>query len=328
VNKRAAEAWEDEAVAAINADGLMARAQADGYSSGTCPEGVVLLLMAVDVQDTWLETTVWGFGRGEEMWRIWHQKVEGSPAYDDVWQQIDSIRKTQWPREGGGVISVHRALRMGHAAAVKAAPTEVTVYRLTYASADDPFDVTAQHTYTTHTTRGTFSPQSAKYEPAAGLGERGAVVTLNRAALGFVPSQYDRLGIGGVFYNVVEAHDVEAAVVRLVVRGPAPDPTTTGDVSAPNRTGHSASPNTLSADYTATFNEAVHWRIRWQQPAGTGLYTTGTWNESSYESSVAFNLAPLELTTVRCEIQARDAAGNVSRWFVFDTVTPLPEVAS
>jgi len=93
---------------------LIARAQRDGYSSGTCPEGVVLLLMAVDVQDTWLETTVWGFGRGEEMWRIWHQKVEGSPAYDDVWQQIDSIRKTQWPREGGGVMTVrHCAVDTG-----------------------------------------------------------------------------------------------------------------------------------------------------------------------------------------------------------------------
>jgi phage terminase large subunit GpA-like protein len=114
VNKRAAEAWEDEAVAAINADGLMARAQADSYSSGTCPEGVTLLLMAVDVQDTWLETTVWGFGRGEEMWRIWHQKVEGSPAYDEVWQQIDSIRKTQWPREGGGILTVrHCAVDTG-----------------------------------------------------------------------------------------------------------------------------------------------------------------------------------------------------------------------
>ena len=63
---------------------------------------MTMLLMAVDVQDTWLETTVWGFGRGEEMWRIWHQKVEGSPAYEEVWQQIDSIRKTQFPREGGG----------------------------------------------------------------------------------------------------------------------------------------------------------------------------------------------------------------------------------
>jgi len=114
VNKRAAEAWEDEAVAAINADGLMARAQAETYSSGTCPEGVVLLLMAVDVQDTWLETTVWGFGRGEEMWRIWHQKIEGSPAYDEVWEQIDSIRTTEWPREGGGTLTVrHCAVDTG-----------------------------------------------------------------------------------------------------------------------------------------------------------------------------------------------------------------------
>jgi len=106
VNKRAAEAWEDEAVAAINADGLMAKAQSDTYSSGTVPTDVVLLLMAVDVQDTWLETTVWGFGRGEEMWRIWHQKIEGSPAYEEVWEQIDSIRKTQWPREDGGTMTV------------------------------------------------------------------------------------------------------------------------------------------------------------------------------------------------------------------------------
>jgi phage terminase large subunit GpA-like protein len=106
VNKRAAEAWEDEAVAVINAEGLMARAQAETFSSGTCPEGVVLLLMAVDTQDTWLETTVWGFGRGEEMWRIWHQKVEGSPAEADVWEQIDSIRRTEWPMEGGGTLKV------------------------------------------------------------------------------------------------------------------------------------------------------------------------------------------------------------------------------
>lgn len=114
VNKRAAEAWEDEAVAAINADGLMARAQAETYSSGTCPEGVVLLLMAVDVQDTWLETSIWGFGRGEEMWRIWHQKIEGSPAYDEVWEQIDSIRTTEWPREGGGTLTVrHCAVDTG-----------------------------------------------------------------------------------------------------------------------------------------------------------------------------------------------------------------------
>jgi phage terminase large subunit GpA-like protein len=109
VNKRAAEAWEDEALAKVSADGLMARAAADPYPTGHCPAGVLLLLMSVDVQDTWLETAVWGIGRGEEMWLVWHQKIEGSPADlgpDGPWAQVDSIRRTQWPREGGAEMTV------------------------------------------------------------------------------------------------------------------------------------------------------------------------------------------------------------------------------
>ena len=108
VNKRAAEAWEDEAVAKVNADGLMARVAEDNYQPGMVPDGVLLLLMAVDTQDTWLETTVWGFGDGDECWRIWHQKVEGDPAGDEVWRQIDTIRRTVWPRADGGEMTVMR----------------------------------------------------------------------------------------------------------------------------------------------------------------------------------------------------------------------------
>ena len=106
VNKRAAEAWEDEAVAKVSADGLMERAAAEGYQTGWCPAGVVLLLMAVDVQDTWLEVAVWGFGADEEQWLIWHQKIEGDPSAGDVWRQVTTIRETAWPREGGTVMKV------------------------------------------------------------------------------------------------------------------------------------------------------------------------------------------------------------------------------
>lgn len=106
VNKRAAEAWEDEALAKVSADGLMARAAAEPYQTGWCPAGVLLLLMAVDVQDTWLEVSVWGIGRGEEMWLVWHQKIDGDPAGGHVWEQVDAIRRTQWPREAGGVMTV------------------------------------------------------------------------------------------------------------------------------------------------------------------------------------------------------------------------------
>ena len=108
VNKRAAEAWEDEAVARVNAEGLLGRVATDGHQGGKVPEGVLLLLMAVDVQDTWLETTVWGVGRGEELWRIWHGKVEGDPAQDEVWEQIETIRVTEWPRASGGVMKVRQ----------------------------------------------------------------------------------------------------------------------------------------------------------------------------------------------------------------------------
>ena len=114
VNKHAAEAWEDEAVARVNADGLMERAAKEPYPTGHCPAGVLLLLAAVDVQDTWLEIKIKGYGRGEESWLIWHQKVEGDPAQDEVWSQIDSIRRTEFPLEGGGTLKArHCAVDTG-----------------------------------------------------------------------------------------------------------------------------------------------------------------------------------------------------------------------
>lgn len=104
VTKRAAEAWEDEALAKVSAEGLITRA--GEYRAGTCPSGVLVLLMSVDVQDTWLEVVVKGYGRGDESWRVWHQKVEGDPAQNDVWEQVVSILRTEFPREGGGTMRV------------------------------------------------------------------------------------------------------------------------------------------------------------------------------------------------------------------------------
>jgi phage terminase large subunit GpA-like protein len=104
VNKRAAEAWEDESLAKVTADGLLARV--GGYDAGRCPADVLALVMAVDVQDTWLEVSVWGFGRGDEAWRIWHQKIDGDPGQDDVWEQVTTIREIAWPRDGGGAMKV------------------------------------------------------------------------------------------------------------------------------------------------------------------------------------------------------------------------------
>lgn len=108
VNKRAAEAWEDPATAKVSADGLMERAAKNPYPTGFCPEGVLLLLAAVDVQDTWLEIKVKGFGIGEQSWLIWYEKIYGSPAQEETWAQIDVIRKTLFNREGGGTMVVRQ----------------------------------------------------------------------------------------------------------------------------------------------------------------------------------------------------------------------------
>jgi phage terminase large subunit GpA-like protein len=93
----------------VSSDGLMARAAAEPYASGTVPSGVAVLLMGVDTQDTWLEVSVWGYGRGEEAWLVWHEKIQGDPADlgpNGPWAQVDVIRRTQWPREAGGVMTV------------------------------------------------------------------------------------------------------------------------------------------------------------------------------------------------------------------------------
>jgi len=75
---------------------------------------VLAVLMAVDVQDTWLEVSVWGYGRGDQAWRIWHQKIEGDPGQDHVWEQVTTIREIEWPHDGGGKLkAIHCAIDTG-----------------------------------------------------------------------------------------------------------------------------------------------------------------------------------------------------------------------
>lgn len=215
-------------------------------------------------------------------------------------------------------MSISRALRMGLAAATKAAPTEVTVYKLSYASDDDPRDVTAQHTYTTHRVRGTFAPQSVQHEPIEDQGTFGAIVTLNRYTLGFVPSQHDRIQVGTIVYNVTEAFDVQGAVVKLHVRGPAPSPVEAADVTPPRVTAGTLTGGSVRFDFTATINESSNWRIRYRIPPLTGEYSTGTWSVSA-TTSVSSGVTGIPSGTYEVEIQPRDAAGNVGAWYSLGT---------
>jgi phage terminase large subunit GpA-like protein len=89
-------------------------ARVGGYGHGVCPAGVLAVLMAVDVQDSWLEVSVWGYGRGDEAWRIWHQKIDGDPGQDHVWEQVTTIREIEWPHADGGKLkAIHCAVDTG-----------------------------------------------------------------------------------------------------------------------------------------------------------------------------------------------------------------------
>lgn len=106
VNTTLGETFEDEYAAKLSAEGLLARSMANPYKAGIVPDGAVMLVGAVDVQDTWLEVSVWGVGVGEEMWLVWHAKIEGDPAQDHVWKQLDTIRTNVWPTASGGKLQI------------------------------------------------------------------------------------------------------------------------------------------------------------------------------------------------------------------------------
>lgn len=106
INTTLGETYEDDAAIKLSAEGLLARSMANPYKAGTVPDGAVMLVAAVDVQDSWLEVSVFGVGVGEEMWLVWHCQIEGDPGQEMVWEQLDTIRTTVWPTASGGSLRI------------------------------------------------------------------------------------------------------------------------------------------------------------------------------------------------------------------------------
>lgn len=218
------------------------------------------------------------------------------------------------------MISVNRALRAAHSVAVRYAPTEVTVYRIVYANDEDARATGFQGTVTTHRVRGTFAPQTTDHEPRENDGSVGGVVTLNLNTLGFTPTVADRIAVGGIVFNITTVHEIEAAIVKCIVRGPAPDPTESGDVTPPVITVGTITGGSGSITFGATIDEAASWRVRYRTPV-----ETGTWNTQSVWSGattvVSGTLAGLDAGTYRVEIQAKDSDDNVSDFVTLGDAT-------
>ncbi len=71
------------------------------YPVGTCPVGVEFLTVGVDVQDTWVEAYVWGWGWGKESWLIEHVVIDGPLTRAVVRKQLTGVLQSTWAREDG-----------------------------------------------------------------------------------------------------------------------------------------------------------------------------------------------------------------------------------
>ena len=110
VNTALGETFEEDYASSQSPEALMSRREE--YEPGTCPEGVLLLTCGVDVQGGGgsigerLAVSVWGWGKGEEAWLVWHQEIYGDPTQGEVWAQLDTVIDATWTRACGGELKI------------------------------------------------------------------------------------------------------------------------------------------------------------------------------------------------------------------------------
>jgi phage terminase large subunit GpA-like protein len=100
-----AETWEEE-IERIEIAPLMSRLEP--YPA-ECPDGVIALTAAVDVQGDRLECQVVGWGESDEAWAIDLFKIFGSPESPDTWEALDEVLLKSFDHESGAILKIKRA---------------------------------------------------------------------------------------------------------------------------------------------------------------------------------------------------------------------------
>lgn len=70
------------------------------------PDGVLLLTCGVDVQDNRIEAEVVGWGLGKERWGIEYKIFPGSPAENEVWEDLDNYLKKEFSYKDGNRLGI------------------------------------------------------------------------------------------------------------------------------------------------------------------------------------------------------------------------------
>lgn len=105
-NTNLAETWE-ETGEKVDTTALWERRE---VYPAACPDGVLLLTAAADVQDDRIEVECCGWGLGEESWSIDYQRFYGSPGQPEVWKVLDAWLQQTWLHETGPPMKIVQAV--------------------------------------------------------------------------------------------------------------------------------------------------------------------------------------------------------------------------
>lgn len=103
INTELAETYEENLDGeGVEPDSLTSRI--DDYE--IAPMGVLVITMAVDVQDDRLEYEILGWGMDDETWSIKYEVIHGDPGTPEVWQDLDDALETRIKHASGYDLAV------------------------------------------------------------------------------------------------------------------------------------------------------------------------------------------------------------------------------
>lgn len=94
--------WEERGDS-VDPESLLSRAE---RYEAPVPDGVGVLVAAVDVQDDRLEVKVKGYGAAEESWLIDYYAIRGDPATDPVWFDLDRALSARYRHVSGREVAI------------------------------------------------------------------------------------------------------------------------------------------------------------------------------------------------------------------------------
>lgn len=102
-NETLAELWEEQFE---QADQHALARRAEDYRLFTVPQGGLVLVAGVDVQDNRFHINVWAIGRGEEMWAVGRAEIHANPADEREWEKLDAYRATPFTHAAGATLRI------------------------------------------------------------------------------------------------------------------------------------------------------------------------------------------------------------------------------